>query len=710
MNQNMKLDQSTVFALTLLGAILIATFLVYLPGLAGPLFLDDLPQLSGLIEQSATDPATLFGNHIISTSGPLGRPVSMASFIADAVTHGPDTWWWKYNNLMFHLISGLLVLWLVALLLQASPLQNRDNQWIIGSIVAGLWLLHPLQVSTVLYTVQRMTELSALFVLAGLVCYVKGRFLQERSPGLGWLLIGVGFFLFYPLGAFSKETALVYPVYCSLIEVFVLRFRGGSPVRRQTKILHAILLAGYISAAILVLANFSSIVLDSYASRDFSLTERVFTQCRVVVMYLSQILLPIQKNMGFFHDDIRLSTGLLDPITTLLSALTLIALIASGVLLRRKLPLYSFGVLFFFASHAMESSILGLELVFEHRNYIGSVGILIAVMSIAMLVKDRRRVLAAFAAVGLIGFATVTLQRSLTWSAPDRMYVYMYSVHPESPRLNLEFANIYASAKDFPTARELLTKVGTGLGPELHGLFFDCLEAGEVDDKAISRVALLQRGIVDGHTTSSADALIGEVLSGRCAASRESLVNLLNHVLDSRARSDADVKSVLLTKARLMESMNDVDATVDAYLAAQQLSQHDALPLYSAAGALVRLGRPELARDMLSEAYELERTTRIQRTEMAQIAYSELGELYEQQERFEDALAVYTEAATCIPKRSRAYLKAAILLLRMQRYDEVQGMIEDIERHKPIDLDEYEYSLRSIAVAAEQRRMIYHAY
>ena len=705
MNEDIKLDKSTGLVLTLLGAVLAATFLVYLPGLAGPLFLDDLPQLNELIEQGATDPATLFGNHIVSTSGPLGRSISMASFIADAVTHGPDTWWWKYNNLMFHLLSGLLVFWFAALLLQAVPQQNNDdNHWIVGIFVAGLWLLHPLQVSTVLYTVQRMTELSALFVLAGLVCYVKGRLLQDRSPRLGWLLIGLGFLLFYPLGMFSKETALVFPVYCSIIELTIFRFRGSLPAQRQTKILHAILLAGYVSAALFILLNFSSVVLDSYAARDFSFTERVLTQFRVVVMYLSQILLPIQQNMGFFHDDIRLSTGLLNPITTLASALILIALGASGVLLRRKLPLYSFGILFFFVSHAMESSILGLELMFEHRNYIGSVGIVIAVMSIGLLLKDRRRVMTGLAAVSLAGFAAVTLQRTLIWSAPDRMYVYMYSVHPESPRLNLVFANVYASAGDFRNARRVLTKVGSGLGPQLHGLFFDCLEQGEIGEQALRQVALSRDGLVDGHTTSSADALVGEVLSGRCVASTQLLVNVLDHVSGSRARSEADVKSILLTKARLLASMSDVDGTIDAYHAAQQLSQHDALPLYSAARAMVRLGRAELARDLLTQAYELEKSTRIQRTEMAQNAYLELGEYYEQEERFDAALAVYIDAAEAIPKRSQAYLKAAVLLLRMRRYDEVQDMIESIQRHKPVDLDEYEFSLQSIVAAAEEQR------
>ena len=127
----------------------------------------------------------------------------MATFILDAVSHGPDTWWWKYQNLLIHLAAGLLVAWLTALLAAAATERGGSRPWLFGAVVASLWLLHPLQVSTVLYTVQRMTELSALFVLAGLVSSVKGRNELAHSSWRGWMLIGLGFGLFWPLAVLS---------------------------------------------------------------------------------------------------------------------------------------------------------------------------------------------------------------------------------------------------------------------------------------------------------------------------------------------------------------------------------------------------------------------------------------------------------------------------------------------------------------------------
>ena len=687
----------TVATLAILAVVSILTVATYLPGLSGPLLLDDLPQLEPLIQQSAHYPAELFDNYILSTSGPTGRPVAMATFIADAVTHGPDVWWWKYNNLMLHLISGLLVCWLTALLLQALPRKTGIDPWIAGVVVGGLWLLHPIQVSTVLYTVQRMTELSTLFVLAGLICYVKGRLLHDRSALSGWILIGIGFFVFYPLGVFAKENALVYPFYCSLVELIIFQFCGPLQVKRQVKIFHGVLLAGYVLAAVLVLANFSSIVLESYAIRDFTLGERVLTQFRVVVTYLTQILLPTQRSLGFFHDDVAVSTGLFSPVTTLVSALLVVTLVASGFILRRKLPLFAFGVLFFFASHVVESSVLGLELMFEHRNYIGTFGILIAIMAIAQHAKEHLRVAVVVAVVGVLGFSFLTWQRSLTWSSPESFYQYAYTAHPDSPRVNLVYANVYAAAGDYVRARAFLAKVKPGLGAELHGLFLDCLEHKRVDENALAQIDSVENSVLDGHATSSADALVQEVVAERCSAPRQSLVEALGFLTTSRGRTVDDNKSVLFTKAKLLESMSDIDAAIEQYVAAQSLSNNDALPLYLAADTLIRSGRLTEARVLLREAHELEKSAKIRRKDTAQRVYTGLAHIYEAGEKYDEALDVYAEATTSMPGRVLFRVNAAEILLRLQRYDEVARLLADIRGENFVDMDQFEYALQHIS-------------
>lgn len=114
-------------------------------------------------------------------------------------------------------------------------------------------------------------------------------------------------------------------------------------------------------------------LLAGYGSRDFTLTERLLTQFRVVVFYLSLMVLPHPSRLTINHD-ISISHGLLDPVTTLLSMLLVAALMLVAVLGARRERLLSFCILWYFGHLAIESSILPLELVFEHRTYLPSVG------------------------------------------------------------------------------------------------------------------------------------------------------------------------------------------------------------------------------------------------------------------------------------------------------------------------------------------------
>jgi tetratricopeptide (TPR) repeat protein len=694
-------DRTMLAAILVLAVSTLLALLAYLPGLGGPLLLDDLPQLGGLIDESAADPALLFNNYLVSGSGPLGRPVSMTTFILDAISHGPDTWWWKYQNLLIHLVSGLLVAWFAAILAKTVAGREGSDSWLFGAVAGALWLLHPLQVSTVLYTVQRMTELSTLFVLAGLVCYARGRQVLAISRWRGWLLIALGFGVFYPLAALSKENALLFPLYCSLLELLVFRFEGAGRAPRHLRVLHGVLFSGYLLAAVVLLFKFSSLVLDGYEVRDFTLVERVMTQFRVVTTYLIQILLPAQGRMAFFHDDVAVSTGLLSPATTLASLLILGGLLFAAIRLRSRLPLFAFGTLLFFASHLLESTIFPLELMFEHRNYLGIAGIMIAVLSAAPLLLKARRGRIALGMVAIAGLSLVTWQRAQTWSSPSEMYIYMYIAHPESPRLNLIFSNIHANGSNFDQAREALNRVGDGIGPALHGLFFDCLEHGRIERNAMSTVLAVRSGIVDAHATSSMGSLTGAVIDGACVAPESGMRQLFDHVEGLRPRSATDRRALQLTKARYLESTGDIDAAVTVLVDAAAIAGDDALPLYRAARTLAAAGRPGDAELLLVRAYEMEREIRMQRVPMAEAAYSDIATAFLLSGQVDRAVAVYRDAMAEKPGYAMPYIRLAELMIAVGRSSEASAVLASLRGNPPPDLDRFDYELIRLNTALE---------
>lgn len=689
-------DRPTIVTLVFAAAVLAIAFAAYLPGLSGPLFFDDLPQLQPLIDQSADDPGRLFTSYLSSSSGPLGRPVAMATFVGSAIAHGPDTWWWKYDNLMLHLACGLLVFWCTALLFAHVSRSEDANGWLAGGIVATFWMLHPLHVSTVLFAVQRMTELSTLFVMAGLIAYIKGRQRLISGDIKGWLPVAIAFILFFPLSVLSKESALLFPAFCGLLEAFVFRFEAAAGDRVRLKVFHAAIVGVYGLAAAYVLLNFSALVLDAYAVRDFSLLERIYTELRVMVHYLSQLLLPAQGKMGFFHDDIQHSTSLIRPITTLLSAILLLALAAVAFKLRKRLPLFTFGIAFFFAGHALESTVFALELMFEHRNYLPSFGIVIAVAALLQAFVTHRTGLLAFIVVGIVAFSFLTWQRSLTWASPATMYEFMYRVHPESPRLNLTFANFQTQAKNYDEARNFLARIGTGLGPEVHGLFLDCLEHGSVDERKVRAIAGRSDGWVEGHVTSSLEVLVRSHLQNKCNLPRRAVIEMVDHLLQLPARRSLDKKSLYTSKARMLESQGDVSAAVSAYRSAHDMQPDNALSLYLAANALSTSGRLDEAATLLSSAFAVEEAGGFQNKRVARTMYLNLGALYAAENQFERALAVYSEGIASVPAATLIHLKKAEMLIRLGRYEEARRVLANPRMLEAAETGEHMRSIQKL--------------
>ncbi|MEE4163656.1 MAG: hypothetical protein V2I25_14230 [Woeseiaceae bacterium] len=662
------------------------TWLIYFQGLGGPLLLDDSPQLQPILSQADSPPGDLVDAFAISTSGPLGRPVSMLTFVADAVLHGDDTRWWKHTNVLIHLACGILVFALTTVLVGHTQASPRIRPSMFGVAVTALWLLHPLQVSTVLYTVQRMTELSTLFVLAGLLCYALGRIAHERSAVRGWVLIGVAFGVFYPLGLLSKENAVLLPLYCTLLEIFVFRMQGHGSIGMQVKALHAFLALGYLICAVVVLFDVAGIVRDSYAYRDFSLAERVLTQPRVLVAYLLQILVPVPGQLGFFHDDIVVSRGFLDPATTLAAWLVVFALIGSAIVAWRRLPLYAFGILFFFATHLLESTVIGLELMFEHRNYLGLLGILLAGGDLLRQVVPKPSAMAAAAAVLVIITSALTFDRVQTWSSPGELYVAAYESHPASPRVNLVLANAATATGDFTAARRHLLRTGSGFGSVLHGLFLDCLESGALTADRIAAIRNVEHGVVEAHTTSSANSLVTSIVDHDCRVDDERLLAMFDVMLSARIRSDMDHQQLLMAKARLLESVRDPGVALLAYSGAQSATPDDALPSYTAADLLIRHGRFEEALNMLGAADGIDANGRGHRRALARTIYAGFGELLDSREMYDLAADVYRQASRRFPADAFFYLSAANALISGGDPDAAAALIDQMLDERRADI------------------------
>lgn len=425
------------------GLLIVATVvLAYLPGLTGSFIFDDYPQV---VHQPAIQVQSLNPEDItpvlMSFQHGIGRPIPMVSFAIDHVIWGMDPWGFKLTNLVIHVLNALLMFALARRLLVSNECNSLDKTW-VPAILATIWATHPLQVSTVLYVVQRMESLSTFFILVALLFYLTGRRRQiagkKAWPQLLLCIPAVG------LGLASKETAALFPVYALCLELTVLRFEAHSAkTAKLLRLAYALALGACFLAMVALAPNLASET--DYAIRPYSAVERVLTQFRVIPMYLGWILFPQPEQYVFYYDHYQHSQGILSPATTLAGAVLLILVATSAVILNRRLPLYSVGVAWFLSAHLITSSYLPLELVFEHRNYFATFGVILAAYALtkAVVPLADRRIVATTSCLVTSFILSMCLIRSATWGDPLHLALELAQNNPSSPRAATQLADTY---------------------------------------------------------------------------------------------------------------------------------------------------------------------------------------------------------------------------------------------------------------------------
>lgn len=361
-------------AAAFVGALLVA---IYWPGLQGGFFFDDGPSilLAEGVRLETLSPESIYQALISGGAGPSGRPVAQLSFALNHYFSGFDPYVFKATNLAIHIACGLLVFALARRLLSTvKPLAKQHNLLIASGAVAALWMLHPIQLLPVLHVVQRMTSLSAFFLLAALLLHIRGR---ERTGRTGAALLILSWGIFWPLSIFSKETGVLFPVFALAWELIVRRSAYGKLDRfaQGFAVLASLFIVAVLAYALSPRAQW---LWAGYELRPFSLLERLMTEGRVLWFYLGLIFAPRMEALGLYHDDIALSTGLATPWTTLPALVGLIGLIWLAWQQRKRAPLVALGISWFLIGHALESTALPLELVHEHRNYFPVLGLLLA--------------------------------------------------------------------------------------------------------------------------------------------------------------------------------------------------------------------------------------------------------------------------------------------------------------------------------------------
>lgn len=492
----------------LLACAMIVTAVIYTAGLYGGFLFDDYPNIVDNHGVQPTGPSSseLVRAALSSPSSELKRPLASLSFAINYLATGLNPFWMKLTNLVIHLINGLLVFLLAKLLIRSSidsvdecveatkgheiqpsllhlPKPDSEQQGesvsrsnvsvlveksvrntgIIGALIAASWMLLPINLTGVLYVVQRMESMANVFVLLGLIGYISGRRRMLRSESTlhkpstrhafykassylrGFLLCVSSITLLAVFGILAKETAVMLPLYALLVEWIVFHFVMTNG-KRDWRIL-ALFVLVLVVPMIIGLSWLLPGILDpaAWTTRDFTLRTRLLSEARIVTDYVRWTLLPSPDALSFYHDDFRQSTGLLTPWTTLASIGFLAALIALIIYTRRRIPLVALGLALFLGCQLLTGTIVPLELIYEHRNYFASFGLMLAVIPLLAVPRSstfsipRQTLLAGL----LLCWGGLTAMTAYAWGDPLRLAQDLAARAPQSPRAEYELGRTY---------------------------------------------------------------------------------------------------------------------------------------------------------------------------------------------------------------------------------------------------------------------------
>lgn len=445
-------------------------FLIYENTLEGDFIYDDEIIVETEVIHANTlsqVPAVLFSEGSVS----MDRKFGMLSFAINYYFNRLDPYGYHLVNMIIHLLNGF-VLYLMVRLTLKMPMFNkpvRDKAELIALAGSLLWLVHPVQTQAVTYIIQRFTSMAALFFLLSLLFYVHARLKTDWKR-----------FVFYFLAILSglialgtKQISATLPVVILLYEIFFLKgIHLGWNRKSITTIAGIILVMAGLSYIFLSTESLATLM-EKFRDRGLTPWENLLTEARVLVYYISLLIFPHPSRLRLDYD-IVVSRGLFTPPTTIISIIILSALFGLALWKAEKNALLSFAILWFFVNLLIESTILPLDLVYEHRLYVPSMALLVYTAGSLAVIQDKTFKSTSF--ITLISiiflFSYWTRERNYVWQDSVTLWKDNVKKSPNKARVRGNLGMAYIEARDFENALKQ-TKKAIELEPDMMGAYLN---------------------------------------------------------------------------------------------------------------------------------------------------------------------------------------------------------------------------------------------
>lgn len=590
-----------------LGVVVFAC-LSFIPGLRGPFIHDDYSNLSLVLE---TPESLLHALDLIFSNGSgfLRRPISNATFLLNFLAFGDGALWFKLVNLGLHAAGGAALYFLSVQLFRGLNPESTDARIRgLALFTTAVWVAHPLNVSTVLYVVQRMTILATIFSLLALILLAKRLSSGSKSTFSAPFL--VGYYALWAAALLSKETAAALPLIAMAVWIAM------SPTGLRANITHR--LPDFVATVGVPVAIGTAVfvwrfqsLMAGYASRDFTVWERAATECVLLWVYVKDILLPLPSWLAFFRDDVAiLSPGSPGAIAALAFWVAAVGLAVHSM--KRGLPVVAFALLWFLGGHALESSIFPLELAYEHRNYLPMMGVvMLGVTGLDTISRGNTQRLRLVALLLLGVLMSLTASRAATWSSLPRLAEFEANRSPDSLRAQFLRAHVALANGEWSRAATSFERIRQ-IDPDSDWMVVAELSAAcqgypwAVNGAEIERRLLASAD--DTRTARGLPQLASVWATGNCAALTELDFRLLVRQMAEVVRkqgNDARAAEYLYTEAEMAWNEADEAGALASLHRSIELSPTTSEPLEQLAKVQLALGDFDGARQSVQSASEI---------------------------------------------------------------------------------------------------------
>jgi tetratricopeptide (TPR) repeat protein len=411
------------------------------------------------------------------------RPLASLSFALNHAFGGYAVRSYHVVNIAIHLATAWVVVLLATSLFRRLWPGETGRVRGLALLAALVFVAHPIQTQAVTYVVQRMTSMATLFYLLAVLAYLEARSAERNRRWAWWAACGATGLLAFG----AKQIAVTLPFALLLVEWHFFRDAGWSWLRERAWALMG--LFGLLAAgAAVYLAGFDA-PMPSYAEQGFTMAERLLTQLRVVVFYIGLLVFPDPSRLNLLHA-FPTSHSLLDPPSTLLAGALLLALLTLAFALRRRERLLSFAILWFFLHLLLESTVLPLALVFEHRLYLPMFGCALLAADVIWRIAGGRRWAVVVAGTALIGaLASATFVRNAVWGDAVSFWTDVVSKSPLEDRAHYNLALAYeaiGSIEQAERAHEQVLRLNPSYADAVNALGMIYEGRGEFD-RALDR-------------------------------------------------------------------------------------------------------------------------------------------------------------------------------------------------------------------------------